>query len=198
MPLGISTTSDTEDACSPGWKLGLTCWVGREREVAFGLPHPAHGYRFYMPMRLCRLEVTLLLERREIPVLWLLDHLRGRRDRLIIKATLRSPRQGELDVSPLRRGFLEPTAVDYRREPSWAGEEGPHGLLVVHRGRALNGKWPASGPGYKPTVVRVAVLLEKSDPHIQMHLDLARWATTSSRELLEGLRTAISVPHMSK
>ena len=72
-----------------------------------------------------RLEVTLLLERREIPVLWLLDHLRGRRDRLIIKATLRSPRQGQLDVSRLRRGFLEPTAVDYRREPSWAGDEGP-------------------------------------------------------------------------
>jgi hypothetical protein len=146
-----------------------------------------------------RLEITLLLERREIPLLWLLDHLRGRRDGLIIKATLRSPRPGELEVASPRRSLLEPTVADYRREPSWAGEEGPHGLLVLHRGpgteRQVARLWP-----WLQTYGRVLrrLVWQKSDPHVQLYLDLVEWATTSSRELLNDLRTAVSVSHMNK
>jgi hypothetical protein len=146
-----------------------------------------------------RLEMTLLLERREIPLLWLLDHLRGRRDRLIMKATLRSPRQGELEVTPPRRSFLEPTAVDYRREPSWTGEEGSHGLLVLRRGSGTERQVASLRPWlqtYGCALRRLA--WQKSDPHIQMHLDLAIWSTTSSRELLDGFRVAVNVPHLNK
>jgi hypothetical protein len=146
-----------------------------------------------------RLEVTLLLARREIPLLWLLDHLRGRRDRLIIKATLRSPRQGELEVTPPRKSFLESAAADYRRDPSWAGEVGPHGLLVLHRGPSTERQQASLRPwlqAYGHALRRLA--WQKSDPHIQVHLDLVKWATTSSQEMLDGLRIAVSVPHMNK
>jgi hypothetical protein len=186
----------------------LFAWLNAALEVLGGestagwIGSAASGARIQVwhadaPFR--RLEMTLLLARREIPLLWLLDHLRGRRDRLIIKATLRSPRPGEVEVTRPRRSFLEPTAVDYRREPSWAGEEGPHELLVVHRGSGVERQVASLRPwlqAYGSALRRLA--WQKSDPHIQIHLDLAKWTTTSSKELLDGLRTALSVSHMNK
>ena len=79
--------------------------LGGERESGW-IGSPASGARVNIlhaapPFR--RLEITLLLENREVPLLWLFDRLRGRRDRLIIKATLRSLRRGEIEIGPARR-----------------------------------------------------------------------------------------------
>ena len=74
--------------------------LGSEREAGW-LGSAASGARINVvhaspPFR--RMEITLLLENREIPPAWLVGRLRGQRDWLIIKATLRSPRRGEVEV----------------------------------------------------------------------------------------------------
>jgi len=184
----------------------LFAWLDAGLEVLGGektsgwIGSAASGARVHIlhadaPFR--RLELTLLLERREIPLLWLADYLRGRRDGLIIKATLRSPRQGELEVAPLRKGLLPPIGRSHRREPSWTEQEGPHGLLVLQRGsgteRQVARLWPWL-QAYGGALRRLA--WQKSDPHLQLYLDLSEWVTTSSRELLNDLRIAVSVPQI--
>ena len=104
--------------------------LGGERESGW-IGSSASGARINVlhtdpPFR--RMEITLLLENREIPLLWLLDHLRGRKDRLIIRATLRSPRRGEVEAAPARK------RIGHWQEESWTQYEGPRGLTVARRG----------------------------------------------------------------
>jgi len=100
--VGICITAAVGSAFFVGWRWGWICW--EEREAGW-IGSPASGARINVihaapPFR--RLEMTLLLENREVPLLWLFDRLHGKRDWLTIKATLRSPRRGEVEVSPIQ------------------------------------------------------------------------------------------------
>ena len=171
--------------------------LGGEREAGW-IGSPASGARINIvharpPFR--RLQITLLLERREILPLWLLDHLRGKRDGLIVRATLRSPRRGEVEVAPVRRGVLSlrKGASPLRQEQSWTREKGPGGLVIAYR-----------GPGAQRQVAGLKSWLEtrgdrlyrfswqKRDPHIQLQMSVGRWATMSSETLMSALQTAVT------
>ena len=166
--------------------------LGGEREAGW-IGSPASGARVNVvhaapPFR--RLEITSLLENREMLPLWLLGHLRGRRDGLIIKATLRSPRQGEVEVVPA----TGQTARGLRQEQGqpWTWQEGSHGLSIAHRG---------SGAG--PQVARLESWIDaygahlqrfswrKADPHIQLQVNVAGLLTMSSEAFLADLQTAV-------
>ena len=108
--------------------------LGGEREAGW-IGSSATGARINVtraapPFR--RLEITLLLENREMLPLWLVGRLRRKRDRLIIRATLRSPRRGEVEVVPA----TGPTAQGLRQEQErpWTWQEGPCGLAIAYRG----------------------------------------------------------------
>jgi hypothetical protein len=137
-----------------------------------------------------RLEITLLLARREVPLLWLFDHLRGRRDRLIIKATLRSPRRGEVEVGLFRR--MDPL----RRDPSWAWEEGPHRLAIAYREAGA----PQQVAGLRPWLECYGAHVgrfswQKRDPHVQLQMNIP----SSAEAVMADLRRAVGeATHVNK
>jgi hypothetical protein len=175
----------------------LFCWLeagletlGDEREAGW-IGSPASGARINIvhanpPFR--RLELTLLLENREIPLLWLIDRLRGKQDWLIMKATLRSPRRGELRAVSGRRRAAQ------HSEQSWKQQDGPHGLAVEYRGRGAQQQVVALEPWlqtYGPHVHRL--LWQKHDPHIQLQVGVNQLLTTSSKIFLADLQDALGM-----
>jgi len=162
--------------------------LGGEREAGW-IGSPASGARVNVlhaaaPFR--RLEITLLLENREVPLLWLLDYLRGKQDRLIIRATLRSPRRGEIEIGPARRKATR------RREQPWTWQEGPHGLAVAYQGPG--GQRQVAG--LKPWLETYGAHLRrfvwrKADPHIQLQMNVADLLATSSEAFLTDFQTAM-------
>jgi len=170
--------------------------LGGEREAGW-IGSPASGARVNVvhaapPFR--RLELTLLLENREVPLLWLSDRLRGKRDRLIIRATLRSPGSGEVEVAPARR-----RALRRRHEASWTRREGPYNRTIACR-----------GSGAERRAERVATWLEtygahlqrfswgKRDPHVQLQVNLARMLTTPSQAFLADLQDVVGTKNINK
>ncbi len=166
--------------------------LGGEREGGW-LGSPASGARVNVthaapPFR--RLEIALLLESREILLLWWFDHLRGKRDWLIIKATLRSPRRGEVEIVPAK-GRTAQTLRKEQEQP-WTWQEGPHSLAIAYR-----------GSGAQRQVAGLASWLEaygahlyrfswrKTDPHVQWQMKVAGLLATSSETFLADLQATL-------
>lgn len=154
-------------------------WIGSPASGArINVLHAAPPFR--------RLEMTLLLANREIPPLWLLDHLRGKPDRLIIRATLRSPRRGEVEVSPARG-----TTRRHQHE-SWPQQPGPHGLTVAVRGPDAQRQAKSLEPWLETYGVHLQrFTLHKADPHIQLQMKMSGLLATTSEAFLADLQTAI-------
>ncbi|MBL7065324.1 MAG: hypothetical protein ISS49_14110 [Anaerolineae bacterium] len=166
--------------------------LGDKREAGW-IGSPASGARVNVihaapPFR--RLEITLLLENREILPLWLFDHLRGKRDWLIIKVTLRSPRRGEVEVVPAKGRTAQ--ALRREQEQPWTWQEGPYGLAIAHR-----------GSGAQRQVAGLTSWLEtcgahlhrfswrKTDPHVQLQMKVGGLLATSSETFLADLQAAV-------
>ncbi len=187
-----------------GWYIaGHLCNVRRGRRIrawlepgadALGgeieggwLGTPASGARFNVtrakpPFR--RLEITLLLANREIPLLWFIDHLRGKRDRCIIRGTLRSPRGGEVWVSSTGR-------TDPEGE-SWTHREGPHGLTISYRGRdglQLSTALTSYLEAYGSYLDRFR--WSKQDPHVDLQIRIAGLLRTDAHVCLADLSAAL-------
>jgi len=172
-------------------EIGLDV-LGGERESGW-IGSPASGARINVihaapPFR--RLEITLLLENREILPLWLLDHLRGKRDWLIIKSTLRSPRRGEVEIVPAKGR----AAQDLRREQGqpWTRQEGPYGLTIAGRGSGAQ----QLVAGLRPWLETYGAHLSrfswrKHDPHVQLQMKVAGLLSMSGETFLEHLQTAV-------
>jgi len=189
----------------------LFCWLeagldvlGGEREAGW-IGSPASGARTNVihaapPFR--RLEITLLLENREVPLLWLLDYLRGKQDGLIIRATLRSPRRGEVEVAPAKRSALKlrkGKAARHQEQP-WTRQEGPHGLAVACRGPGVQRQMAALESWleiYGAHLHRFA--WHKADPHVQLQMNVAGLLTMSIETFLADLQAAVGgAKHVNK
>lgn len=178
--------------------------LGGERESGW-LGSPASGARINVtraapPFR--RLEITLLLENREIPLLWLLDRLRGKQDRLIIRATLRSPRRGEVEVGTARRSVLNRSQgkAGHHREQPWTRGEGPHGLAVAYQGPSAQRQVATLEPWLEAFGTHLhRFVWHKTDPHIQLQIKMAGLLSTSSEAFLADLQTAVEgATHVTK
>ncbi|MGD2105671.1 MAG: hypothetical protein PVJ55_11225 [Anaerolineae bacterium] len=131
-----------------------------------------------------RLEMTLLLANREILLLWLVDSLRGKRDTLIIRGTLRSPRRGEVTVAS--------DGPTDKEAGSWTWQHGPDGLSVGYRG--LNGQRMAAT--LEPWLDAYGSHLHrfhwrKQDPHVNLQLRIAGLLDTKAETLLTDLSNAL-------
>lgn len=166
--------------------------LGGEHEAGW-LGSPTTGARANVlhadpPFR--RLEITLLLETREVMPLWLVNHLCGRRDRLIIKSTLRSPRQGEIELLPPNGPSARALRQD--QEQPWTWRDGPRGLALAHR-----------GAGSEEQVARLTPWLEtygdhldrlswrKADPHVQLQLRAGGLSASPSQRFFADLQAAV-------
>jgi hypothetical protein len=164
---------------------GLDVLGGERKEGWIG--SPATGARINVtraeaPFR--RLEITLLLANREIPLLWLLDHLRRRRDRIIIRATLRSPRRGGVQVRSSGR--------TERQAESWTWQEGPHGLHVGCRDHNARRLVTALEPWLDVYGARLSRFdWQKQDPHVYLQLRIAGLLHREAETFLTDLGTAL-------
>jgi hypothetical protein len=100
------------------------------------------------------LEIIYLLASRELLPLFLADLLRGKRDRVIVRARLRSAPQAELEVAPPRSKAARQMQAE--KDRPWSIEGGPRDLLVGARGRDADTLRAALTP-----------LLEKYETHVQ-------------------------------
>jgi len=133
-----------------------------------------------------RLEITLLLENREVPLLWLLDRLRGRRDRIIIRAMLRSPRRGEVSVSSDKRTLPH-------QEQSWTWQTGPNNLTIARRGHKAQRQVEALRPWLETYGNHLHPLSwHKQDPHIVLQMRIAGPLRISAEAFLTDFCAALN------
>lgn len=136
-----------------------------------------------------RLETTFILESREILPLWLVNLMRGKRDELIIKAHLRSPRRGEIEV--VLSGSRLERSLRKEGQGSWRWQEGPHNLRVAHRGaqgEALSAAMVPFLNSYGCSLRRFSYRRDK--PHLLLRIHLAGLIDRPSTDFFSDL-TAI-------
>jgi len=166
--------------------------LGREREAGW-LGSAASGARINVvhaapPFR--RMEITLLVESREIFVVWLLNRLRRQQDWLIMKATLRSPRRGEVEIVSAQGQ----TARGLRKEQAdpWAWQAGPDGLAIAYRGTGAQSQVEGLEPWLKVYAAHLGRFSwRKTDPHVQLQMKVAGLSARPSERFLQDLQGAV-------
>ena len=153
----------------PGDQISVK-WIGRSgfqmRVAATGKAVQGES----LPFRW--LELTVVLEPRDVLLLWLFNRLRGKRDLLVLRGDLRSKPRVELELvkggSRLGRQILSGLSG------SWVQEERDDGWMLAHRGKqasrlvhSLAPLWPA----YAPHLQRLSV--RKQAPHFLASFSLA-------------------------
>jgi hypothetical protein len=130
-------------------------------------------------------EVFLLLEPRDLPILWWLFRARGRRDLLIVRGELRG-------TPPLELEALDPSAWSTRgleralRQQRWSPLAPPAAapLAAYVRGRAdLAARLLPLAELAELSLVRLAV--HSGTPNLEVQWHLAGWETFASRRLFE-------------
>jgi len=119
------------------------------------------------------MEATILLQPREIFLLWLLDLLRGRTDHLVFKGTLRAAPRGEVEVMK-KRGRLSGRGLERLDEEAWARQETGGGLVVACRGEKGQRQAEAIShlvEGLSPRLLRLSI--SKKESHLLVNLSLA-------------------------
>jgi hypothetical protein len=134
-----------------------------------------------------RIETTILLEPREILLLWIFNLLRGRADYLVFKGTLRVSPRGEVEV--MKRGHLARRVLKGLDERAWPRQETADDLVIACRGR--QGQQQADAISHlvedlSPRLLRLS--LSKKAPHLLVNLSLAGLDEQSALLLLSSLQ----------
>jgi len=135
-----------------------------------------------------RIETTILLEPREILLLWILNLLRGRADSLVLKGTLRASPRGEVEVVK-KKGRLARRVLKGLDEKAWTRQETAGGLLIACRGK--QGRQQADAISHlvedlSPRLLRLS--LSKKAPHLLVNLSLAGLDEQSALLLFSSLQ----------
>jgi hypothetical protein len=134
------------------------------------------------------IEATIVLQPREILLLWILNVLRGRADYLVLKGTLRASPRGAVEVvnkkAPLAKRVLKGTG-----ESGWTRGDTPSGLIMAFRGKG--GQQQANAISHlvedlSPRLVRLS--LSTKAPHLFANASLAGLDQKSALLLLTSLR----------
>jgi hypothetical protein len=135
-----------------------------------------------------KIETTILLEPREILLLWLFNLLRGRADYLVFKSTLRASPRGEVEVVK-KKGRLARRVLKGLDERAWTRQETVNGLVTACRGK--QGQQQADAISHlvgdlSPRLLRLS--LSKKAPHFLVGLSLAGLDEQSAPLLLSSLQ----------
>lgn len=156
-------------------------WIGSSGSGARILLQAGHA-----PFQ--HLELIYLLESRELAPLWLIDRLRGKRDQLILRGSLRHKPAGELEVLPQNDSLVK----KLRRETAapWTFSDGPHRLVIAQRGSA--GRQVES---VRPFLERYGSNLRRlswgpQEPHLVMVLRLNGLLDGEAAHLFEAIHLA--------
>lgn len=121
-----------------------------------------------------RIEMTVLLESREMLLLWLFNRLRGQRDLMIFKADLRTRPKAEMEVMR-RRGGIAQEVLKAMDEKSWVkGKIEDTNLMVVRKGKDIAALAERLSPllrEHAPYILRIS--LREASPHLLVNLSLS-------------------------
>lgn len=135
-----------------------------------------------------RIEVTVLLEPREMLLLWIFNLLRGGADYLVLKGTLRASPRGEVEVIK-KRGRLARRVLKGLDERTWTRQERAGGLVIACRGK--QGQRQAEAISHlvedlSPRLQRLS--LSKKAPHLLVSLSLAGLDEQTTLLILSSLQ----------
>ena len=135
-----------------------------------------------------RIEATILLQPREILLLWIFNLLQGRADYLVFKSTLRASPRGEVEVVK-KRGRLARRVLKGLHERAWTRQETAGGLVIACRGK--QGQRQADAVSHlvedlSPRLLRLS--LGRKAPHLLVSLSLAGLDEQSALLLLSSLQ----------
>ena len=135
-----------------------------------------------------RIEATILLQPREMLLLWMFNLLRGGADYLVFKSTLRASPRGEVEMVK-KRGRLARQVLKGLHERAWTRQETAGGLVIACRGK--QGQQQADAISHlvedlSPRLLRLS--LSKKAPHILVSLSLAGLDEQSALLLLSSLQ----------
>lgn len=132
-------------------------------------------------------ELFILLEPRDLPVLWWLFRARGRRDLLIIRGELRTPPPAELEALD-RRSWSARGLERKLRSQGWTPVAVPSGspLIAYARGEsdAATQILPLIG---LPELSLVRIALHHGAPQLEVHWHLTAVPNVASRDVFETL-----------
>jgi len=141
-----------------------------------------------------KVEAAILLQPREIFLLWIFNRLRGGGDHLVLKATLRASPRGEIEVVK-KRGRLAGRVLEGLDEEAWTRQEIAGGLVVACRGEKGQRQAEAASlteaisrlvEGLSPRLLRLS--LSKKAPHLLVNVSLAGLDERSALLLLSSLQ----------
>ncbi len=140
-----------------------------------------------------RVETTILLQPREILLLWIFNLLRGRTDYLVFKGTLRASPRGGVEVIK-KRERLTRRVLKGLDEKTWTRQETASGLVIACRGE--KGQQQADAISHlveelSPRLLRLS--LSKKAPHLLVSLSLAGLDEQSALLLLSSLQDLAQV-----
>jgi len=163
----------------PSWKWLGTLTAGAQ--VTLG--------NAVQPFRTVKL--LYFLQVREFPLLWLIQHLRGKRDLLVIRAELREPYSGEIEAlpahSPLRH-LIDQQAGD----KPWHWQAGPANTAIATRGAQGN----RLASAVQPLLERYGTGLERWSirshraPSVLLFIQLDQAQSTPAAEFFKLVRAA--------
>jgi hypothetical protein len=134
------------------------------------------------------MEATVLLQPREILLLWILNLLRGRADSLVVRGTLRTPPRGDVEAAG-RKSPLAGRLMKGIGESGWSHQETPSGLMVASRGKGGHQQAEAIShlvEDLSPRLVRLS--LSKKAPHVLANLSMAGMDEQTVALVLSSLR----------
>lgn len=133
-------------------------------------------------------EVVLLLEPRDLPVFWWLFRARGRRDLLVLRATLRTPPRFELDAFDGRAWSVRGMSRSLERD-RWTSIPLPPGSPLVAYGRGrTDGAGDLLAVAAFPELSLVRVAVRGGPPHLEVQWELAGFEALDSGRVLATLK----------
>jgi hypothetical protein len=138
-----------------------------------------------------RVELVIVMEPRDVPWLWLWNHLHGRRDMMILRGLLMTAPRLEYDlVAP--ESWSGRSALSEAAERRWGAESvGAHRFLAPSASLPVSNKDASLLLEYAqkidPVIWRLGVRREY--PQLEVHFPLPRPKHSDARQFIESLRT---------
>jgi hypothetical protein len=140
-----------------------------------------------------KMEATIFLEPREIPLLWLFDLLRGGADYLVFKGTLRASPRGQVEIIR-KQGRLARRVLKRLDEKAWTHREIADGQAMAYQGK--QGQQQADAilhlvEDFGSRLLRLS--LSSKAPHLLVSLSLAGLDEQSVRLLFSSLQNLAQI-----
>ena len=136
-----------------------------------------------------RVEMVYLLESREILPLWIFNRIRGKRDEIILKATLRSAPVLEVEVARAGDRQMEDMIAKEKQKP-YTTTASQDNFAIAQRGRPDEvelKRLEAFLNQYQANLFRIS--LQRSSPHLILRSYLPDPKTESAEDFFNSLRT---------